>query len=77
MIKYYYVFGVEYFKICKMFDLDGQIMLISFNEAFPIVENFDFEDEGEYFKALLGDYIGSEEISEEKYNELKKFLNIK
>ena len=48
MIKYYYVFGVEYFKICKMFDLDGQVMLISFNEAPPMVENFDFEDEGEY-----------------------------
>lgn len=76
MIKYYYVFGVEYFKICKMFDLDGQIMLVSFNEEPPIVENFDFEDEGEYFKALLKDYIGSEEISEEKYKELKKFLNL-
>jgi hypothetical protein len=76
MIKYYWLFGVEYFKICKMFDLDGQIMLISFNEAPPIVENFDFEDEGEYFKALLKDYIGSEEISEEKYNTLKKFLNL-
>lgn len=76
MIKYYWLFGVEYFKICKMFDLDGQIMLISFNEEPPIVENFDFEDEGEYFKSLLKDYIGSEEISEEKYNELKKFLNL-
>lgn len=76
MIKYYWLFGVEYFKICKMFDLDGQIMLISFNEEFPKVENFDFEDEGEYFKALLKDYIGHEEISEEKYNELKKFLKL-
>lgn len=76
MIKYYYAFGVEDFRICKMFDLDGQIMLVSFNEEPPIVENFDFEDEGEYFKALLKDYIGHEEVSEEKYNELKKFLNL-
>ena len=77
MIRYYWLFGVEFFAIAKIIDLDDDIGLVSFNEKTPTTTPLcDFEDDHEFFKFSYGNYVASEEISEEKYNELKKFLKL-
>lgn len=77
MIKYYWIFGVEFFAIAKIIDLDEDLGLVSFNEKVPnVVPLCDFEDDHEFFKFSYGKYVASQEISEEKYNELKKFLKL-
>lgn len=75
MIKYYWIFGVEFFAIAKIIDED--LGLVSFNEKAPsVVPLCDFEDNHEFFKFSYGKYVASQEISEKKYNELKKFLKL-
>lgn len=77
MIKYYWIFDVESFAIAKIIDLDEDLSLISFNEKTPNVSPMcDFEDDHEFFKFSYGNCVTSQEISEEKYNELKKFLKL-
>lgn len=78
MIKYYWIFDVESFAIAKIIDLDEDLSLISFNEKTPNVSPMcDFEDDHEFFKTCCSHhYVTSQEISEEKYNELKKFLKL-
>ena len=77
MIKYYWIFGLESFAIAKIIELDEDLGLVSFNEKSPSVTPLcDFEDDHDFFKFSYGNYVTSQEISEEKYNNLKKFLNL-
>lgn len=78
MIKYYWIFDMESFAIAKIIDLDEDLGLVSFNEKAPSVTPLcDFEDDHEFFKTCCAkNYVTSQEISEEKYNGLKKFLKL-
>ena len=78
MIKYYWIFDMQSFMIAKIIDLDKDLGLVSFNEKAPSVTPLcDFEDNHEFFKSCCTqNYVASQEISEEKYNELKKFLKL-
>lgn len=78
MIKYYWIFDTQFFMIAKIIDLDEDLGLVSFNEKAPSVTPLcDFEDNHEFFKSCCTqNYVASQEISEEKYNELKKFLKL-
>lgn len=78
MVKYYWIFDMESFAIAKIIDLDEDLGLVSFNEKAPSVTPLcDFEDDHEFFKTCCANnYVTSQEISEEKYNNLKKFLNL-
>lgn len=78
MIKYYWIFDMGSFMIAKIIDLDEDLGLVSFNEKAPSVTPLcDFEDDHEFFKSCCSHhYVTSQEISEEKYNELKKFLKL-
>lgn len=79
MIKYYYAFGSKFVAIAKMIELDEEVVLISINEEQPCADNCtDWDgDMQEFLKlAYREDYVGGGEISEEKYNNLKKFLNL-
>ena len=77
MIKYYWIFDMASFAIAKIIDLDEDLGLVSFNEKAPSVTPLcDFENDHDFFKFSYGNYVASQEVSEEKYNELKKFLNL-
>lgn len=78
MIKYYWIFDTQFFMIAKIINLDEDLGLVSFNEKAPSVTPLcDFEDNHEFFKSCCThNYVTSQEISEEKYNELKKFLKL-
>ena len=78
MIKYYWIFDMDSFMIAKIIDLDEDLGLVSFDENKPsVIPLCDFKDDHDFFKSCCThNYVTSQEISEEKYNNLKKFLKL-
>ena len=67
MIKYYWIFGVDFFAIAKIIDLDEDLGLVSFNEKAPSVTPLcDFEDDHAFFKSSYGNYVASEKIMQSR-----------
>lgn len=86
MIKYYFVSccvspqdteTCAPFNLVKILEIDEDCFLSCVNESQTRIGLFDdFENDEEIISNVLTDIVSLHKISEEKYNELKKFLKL-